>query len=101
MRQFNNGPASTRDAKRTEKNAVKKNPTSATRPAQTLALALWCALAAAALTGCNTPVAVSGDYSTPKGTVTGAVSATTNSVTVTGAYSTTNQTVGGTVTVGK
>jgi hypothetical protein len=51
--------------------------------------------------GCKTPVNVSGDYATPKQTISGAVTTTTNSVTVSGAYSTTNQTVGGSVTVGK
>ena len=51
--------------------------------------------------GCNTPVSVSGDYATPKQTISGGVSAATNGVTVSGAYTTTNQTVGGAVTVGK
>jgi len=51
--------------------------------------------------GCNTPLSVSGDYATPKQTISGDVSNTTNGVTVSGAYSTTNQTVGGAVTVGK
>jgi hypothetical protein len=54
-----------------------------------------------AAAGCNTPVSVSGDYSTPQHTISGALSASTNSVTVSGAYATTNQTVGGAVTVGK
>jgi hypothetical protein len=60
---------------------------------------LLAALAAGA--GCNTPVSVSGDYATPKQTITGAVTAATNGVTVSGSYATTNQTVGGAVTVGK
>jgi hypothetical protein len=51
--------------------------------------------------GCSTPVSLSGDYTTPKQTVSGAVSTTTNGVTVSGAYSTTNQTVGGSVTIEK
>jgi hypothetical protein len=51
--------------------------------------------------GCNTPVNVSGDYATPKQTISGDFNATTNSVTVSGAYTTTNQTVGGSITVGK
>jgi len=51
--------------------------------------------------GCNTPVNVSGDYSTPKQTIAGDVNATTNGVTVSGSYSTTNQSLGGSVTVGK
>lgn len=51
--------------------------------------------------GCNTPVSVSGDYSTPKQTIAGDVNAATNGLTVSGAYSTTNQSVGGSVTVGK
>jgi hypothetical protein len=51
--------------------------------------------------GCNTPVSVSGDYSTPKQTIAGQINATTNSVTVSGSYSTTNQSVGGSVTVEK
>jgi hypothetical protein len=51
--------------------------------------------------GCNTPFNVSGDYATPKQTITGDVNATTNGVTVSGGVSSTNQTVGGSVTVGK
>jgi hypothetical protein len=51
--------------------------------------------------GCNTPVDVSGDYSTPKQNISGSVGAGTNGVTVSGGYSTTNQNVNGTVTVGK
>jgi hypothetical protein len=51
--------------------------------------------------GCNTPVSVSGNYSTAKEAVAGAVEDTTNSVTVSGSYTTTNQTAGGSVTVGK
>jgi hypothetical protein len=51
--------------------------------------------------GCNTPVNLSGDYATPKQSIAGGLSATTNGVTVSGAYTTTNQTLGGSVTVGK
>ncbi len=60
-------------------------------------------LAASLLTasGCHTPLNLSGDYATPKQTISGSVSTATNGVTVSGSYSTTNQTVGGTVTVGK
>jgi len=88
MRQINNLPAS----KRGKKKEIKmKN--------RTIMFALIAGLCAAG--GCNTPVSVSGGYSTPKQTIAGGVNATTNSVTVNGSYSTTNQTVGGTVTVGK
>jgi len=51
--------------------------------------------------GCNTPLNVSGEYSTPQQTISGDVNATSNVVAVSGAYSTTNRTVGGAVTVGK
>jgi hypothetical protein len=64
-------------------------------------LAAVLAALALAMTGCHTPVNVSGDYSTPKETITGDLNATTNGVTLSGDYSTTNQTVGGSVTVGK
>jgi uncharacterized lipoprotein YajG len=87
MRQFNNLPAPKRDERKETK--MKKRIT----------LVLIAGLFAAG--GCSTPVNVSGDYSTPKQTISGDVNATTNSVTVSGAYSTTNQTVGGSVTVGK
>ena len=64
-------------------------------------LAAVLAALALATTGCHTPVNVSGDYTTPKQTITGDLNATTNGVTLSGAYSTTNQTVGGSVAVGK
>ncbi len=54
-----------------------------------------------AAAGCNSPFAVSGEYSTPKQTVSGCVSATTNSVSVSGGYSTTNQSISRAVSVGK
>ncbi len=59
------------------------------------------AAAAFATAGCKNPLAISGDYATPKQTISGGVTTTTNSVIVTGGYSTTNQTIGGSVTVGK
>ena len=87
MRRFNNPPAPTRD----ERSEIKmKNK---------ISLLLTASLFAAG--GCNTPVNVSGDYSTPKQTITGDVNAATNGITISGAYSTTNQTIGGSVTVGK
>ena len=60
-------------------------------------------LVAAALTsaGCKNPLSISGNYATPKQTISGGITTTTNSVTVTGGYSTTNQAIGGSVTVGK
>ena len=64
-------------------------------------LAAGLSVLALAVTACKTPVNVSGDYSTPKQTISGDVNATTNGVTVSGAYSNTNQTVGGSITVGK
>jgi hypothetical protein len=87
MRQFNNLPAPKRDER---KKTQMKNQ---------ITLVLIVSLFAAG--GCSTPVNVSGDYSTPKQTISGDVNATTNSVTVSGSYSKTNQTVGGSVTVGK
>jgi hypothetical protein len=87
MSQFNNLPAPKRD----ERNETKMK--------NRITLLLSAGLLAAA--GCKTPVNVSGNYSTPKQTISGDVNATTNSVTVSGAYSTTNKTVGGSVTVGK
>ena len=51
--------------------------------------------------GCNTPVTLSGEYATPKETITGGLATGTNSVTLSGAFATTNQTVGGAVTVEK
>ena len=87
MRQFNNLPAPKRDERK--KTKMKKIIT------PFLIVGLFAA------GGCSSPVNVSGDYSTPKQTISGDVNATTNSVTVSGAYSTTNQTVGGSVTVGK
>jgi hypothetical protein len=87
MRQINNLPAPKRDERKETKMKKRITPI------------LLASLFAAG--GCNTPVNVSGDYSTPKQTITGDVNATTNGVTVSGGYSTTNQTVGGSVTVGK
>jgi hypothetical protein len=87
MRQTNNCPRQNAGRKESEK--MKK----------TTASILLAGLFAAG--GCNTPVSVSGEYATPRQTITGAVNATTNSVTVSGAAATTNQTVGGSVTVGK
>ena len=87
MRQINNLPAKKRDAKKGKN--MKKLISSI------LVTGLFAAC------GCNTPLNVSGDYTTPKQTISGDVSNTTNGVTVSGAYSTTNQTVGGAVTVGK
>ena len=96
MSQINNRLAPRRDAKKGQK--MKKQNTSILRPALFLAAGLSAAALAA---GCNTPVNVSGDYSTPQQTISGDVNATTNGLTVSGAYSTTNQTIGGSVTVGK
>ena len=87
MRQINHLPAPKRD-ERTD-NPMKKQ------------ILPFLAAGLLAAGGCGTPVNVSGDYSTPKQTISGDVNATTNSVTVSGAYSTTNKTVGGSVTVGK
>jgi predicted small secreted protein len=87
MRQINHLPAP-KNAGRKKREKMKK----------TITLLLASLLAAA---GCNTPVTVSGDYSTPGQTISGALNAATNSVTVSGSYATTNQTVGGAVTVGK
>jgi|HubBroStandDraft_1064217.scaffolds.fasta_scaffold256231_2 hypothetical protein len=87
MRQINKLPAPKRNEKK--ENQMK-------RPISYLLIAgLFTAC------GCNTPVNLSGDYATPKQTITGDVNATTNAVTISGAYATTNQTVGGAVTVGK
>ncbi len=86
MSQKNNLPAPKRD----ERNETKMN--------RYLTALLLAGLFAG---GCNTPVNVSGDYSTPKQTISGDVNATTNAVTISGAYSTTNQSVGASVTVGK
>jgi len=97
MSQINNRPAPKRAAKKDKK--MKKQTIPIVRAGLLLAAAV--SAVALAATSCKTPVSVSGDYSTPQKTITGAVNATTNGVTVTGAYSTTNQTVGGTVTVGK
>ena len=54
-----------------------------------------------ATAGCKSPVAVQGQYSTPKQTINGSFNATTNSVTVGGTYQTGTTNIGGTVTVGK
>ena len=97
MSWINNRPAPKRATEKEKK--MKKQITSIHRAG--LLLAAAASAIALATTGCNTPVNVSGDYSTPRQTITGDVNATTNGVTVSGAYSTTNQTVGGSVTVGK
>jgi hypothetical protein len=97
MSQINNQPAPKRVAKKDKK--MKKRTIPILRAGSLLAAGLS-ALALAA-NGCKTPVNVSGQYSTPKQTISGDVNAATNGVTISGAYSNTNQTVGGSVTVGK
>jgi hypothetical protein len=97
MSQINNRPAPKRDAKKDKK--MKNQITIIHRAGLLLAAGLSAVVLAT--TGCNTPVNVTGDYSTPQQTISGGINATTNGVTLSGAYSTTNQTVGGAVTVGK
>jgi hypothetical protein len=99
MSQLSNAPAPGGAQKK--ENIMKKNPTLVILAAQACGLPTLCALATLALSACNTPVSVSGDYSTPKEKITGAVNATTNGITVSGGYSATNQTVGGSVTIDK
>jgi len=53
------------------------------------------------LSGCNTPVAVQGDYSTTNETISGAVSNTTNGLTIGGSFQNGGTNVGGTITIGK
>jgi hypothetical protein len=53
------------------------------------------------LAGCNTPVGVQGDYTTPQQTITGSVTNNTNGLTVGGSYQNGATNIGGTITVGK
>jgi hypothetical protein len=79
--------------------ALMKNITPMKKLGRILSIALPALALAAA--GCKTPVAVQGQYSTPKETISGSLDATTNAVTVGGNYQTGGTNIGGTVTVGK
>ena len=64
------------------------------------AVALCCAALAAAA-GCKSAVDAQGEFSTPRETVSGGISATTNSVTVSGDFQTGTTNVGAAVTIQK